>query len=392
MEKLPGRPGLLLFSVLGFAAFLLVLFSSCTSLKTDADISVLSDVADTVLEEAEGCTRSEIAWKQPDEAAGEVLEASGETPEKGATPGKRAPEKGAPGKPSFVNFSDRMDPGLRPAGEPRWSIARAGEASVDSSLLLGGRGFFEGDRNRFYFFKPADWDGEKAILFVPGFGVSDFAFCFLQDLFREELERGYAVLVYNLPFHLDRVEPGKEEGQGLFTGSVQANLEIIRTMSEELNQGYLYLKEELGVQRLGGWGGSIGAAALSLLAAGRGFDHISLFIPVLNWNTLIFHPEFEGVVKTITGPECSRQQLSDLFLLISPVSYRPKLPSDRIMIQYARHDQLTPSRVVREYAAKRGIDRLHEYPESHSTILLNRNVYRDYAAFLQAMGRGQKRE
>ncbi len=114
-------------------------------------------------------------------------------------------------------------------------------------------------------------------------------------------------------------------------------------------------------------------------------------IPVLNWNTIIFGPVFKEVRQKLISRYCSEDILRKAFRLISPVEYDLNIPAERVLIQYVRYDQLTPSGTVAEYAEKRGIDNVHGYPESHATIFLNSSVYKDYAEFLKNKNTGEAR-
>ena len=218
-------------------------------------------------------------------------------------------------------------------------------------------------------------------MWVPGFGVNDFAFRFIKKFMREEFEQGYAVLFYNLPFHLDRMPEGSEKGEGLITGNVVKNLDNLHALSQELHMGCCFL-ESIGVERIGAWSASIGSSAVGVLAATREFDHMSMMIPIVDWNTLIFGPFLQDVREEIMGAYCSEGRLRRAYRLVSPVAYELKTPPERVFLQYAEYDQLTPAAAVEEYAKKRELGNITGYSESHATILLNSSVYRDYGRFL----------
>ncbi len=273
-------------------------------------------------------------------------------------------------------------------GKPRWKLRIPGGRTAASVRLSTDSPAF-GDRLVFDFYRPENWDGAGAILWVPGFGVSDFAFGFIRRFMEEELRQGYAVLFYNLPFHLDRVQPGRKEGQGLVTGNLVSNVRILRALTSELETGAAYL-QNAGVSRIGVWSGSVGAAAAGVLSADRDFDHICMMIPVVDWNTLIFHPVFNEVRHRLTNSLCGETTLRKAYDLVSPATHRPRTPPERILILSAEYDRLTPPDRIAEYAAARGITNVRVYPESHASILLNDGVYRDYALFLSNMTRGKE--
>ena len=61
------------------------------------------------------------------------------------------------------------------------------------------------------------------------------------------------------------------------------------------------------------------------------------------------------------------------------------VPSDRVQLLYARHDQLTPEALTLKYATTRGIAAVHGYDHSHATMLLAGDIRRDYREFLSKM-------
>ncbi|MBN2440031.1 MAG: hypothetical protein JXJ04_01755, partial [Spirochaetales bacterium] len=102
-------------------------------------------------------------------------------------------------------------------------------------------------------------------------------------------------------------------------------------------------------------------------------------------NTVIFNPAFTEVRKKLTNTYCDERTLREAYGLSSPVSYNMNVPPERIMILCAEYDQLTPPEIIVNYAKKRDINNIITYPESHTTILLNQSVYKDYAVFLHEM-------
>ena len=341
--------------VLIFTLVILVpslIFFSCSTIKKWVDIHSIREMEKQILMETETCSKEEVT----------AIFAQ---------------------KGRYTTFSSCGGLDYFIEGQPRWTIDSTGGKKILSSLLTIPSKQF-GSPALFYWYRPEDWDGKKAVIWVPGLGVSDFAFNFTKKFMHEELQQGYAVLFYNLPYHLDRIPEGKEAKEGLITGNVVKNLENLHALSEELNKGYCYL-ESIGVERIGAWSASIGSSALGLLAASREFDHISMMIPIIDWNTLIFSSLLKDVREKIMGEYCSEKELRKAYTLVSPAAYELKTPPERVLIQYAKYDQLTPASIVEAYAEEREIPNINIYRESHATILLNKSMYSDYARFLEKM-------
>ncbi|MBU2509891.1 hypothetical protein KJ966_01070 [bacterium] len=239
----------------------------------------------------------------------------------------------------------------------------------------------ENDIAHFYLYRKSNLSPQKAILWIPGFGVSDFAFRFIKEFFYAELEAGYAILFYNIPHHLNRIEEGYEMGQGLFTASHIGNLELIRHVCFEINTALDFLKKE-DYQSISGWGGSIGAAFLWLSSNSFAYDHLTLMIPIVDWNSLIFHPAMAGVVKSMVQSGLSEQLIRKTYEKVNPYTISSLTDPQNIQILYGLYDQFTPESKILNFARKWGITNTHGYNESHASILINDQMYRDYAQFL----------
>ncbi len=243
------------------------------------------------------------------------------------------------------------------------------------------------DRAVFYVYRNREWKGRDVILWVPGMAVSDLAFLFIKHFFKEELKRDYDVVFYVPPFHLERTEEGKKNGDGLFTANVERNIRIfldtvreLRTISE-----YLYGK---GVRSIGGWGGSIGSTMLLLTSQIIELDHLCIMIPVLDWETVFLNKTYmNGVMSSLNEKGFDEELLKEAYGLINPMRYRLNVTPDRMHILFADYDRLTPPKRIMDYAEKNGITKIISYKRSHATILLTRKLYKDCGHFLDSLKR-----
>lgn len=272
----------------------------------------------------------------------------------------------------------------------RWTV------SVPHLTVVGERLTFPAEegsalgQSYFYYFHPENTHYSKAILWAPGFGVSDFAFFFIKRFFQIELELGWSVLVWVPPFHLERQIRGKDAGEGLISPDLNALVADIETSVKELDQAFLWLTQS-GYERIGAWGGSFGAANLLLLAQNRAFDHLTVMIPLLDWNTLWASSPFMGIQNQFASAGIPAERVASVLASVSPrYGAPPKIQADRIQFLIADYDQLTPLAVTSEYLGRLGPPegpgpQVYRFKESHSTILINSGVYRAYREFLQAM-------
>ena len=173
----------------------------------------------------------------------------------------------------------------------------------------------------FYLYYRGDLRGKKTILWVPGYGVSDFASQFIRKLFTIELDHGYAVLFYTIPGHLERVHEGEKSGDALLSADPAVNLATVATVLGELETGMSFLRAR-GVESFSAWGGSMGAAFLLLLAEKERFDHLALMIPVLDWNSIMDSPGMDRVRSRLRAAGYPDQLVQRAYQAISP-HYRP---------------------------------------------------------------------
>lgn len=241
----------------------------------------------------------------------------------------------------------------------------------------------------FHLYYRGSLQGKTTILWVPGYGVSDFAFHFIRHIFLAALDRGYAVLFATIPGHLERIRPGEQSGEALLSADPVTNLRMVADFVGDLAAALVYMAER-GSRSYAGWGGSMGAAFLLLLSERIEFEHIALMIPVLDWSTILNHTELKPVLDRLATAGYDPPMVLEAYNPVSPVSRTLRTDPSRVLIQYAQHDQLTPEATTRAYADARGITQTIGYRESHASILLNRRLYRDYAAFLDRM-REQRR-
>jgi hypothetical protein len=245
------------------------------------------------------------------------------------------------------------------------------------------------NRGYFYYFHRKDQTSNRAILFAPGFGVSDFAFNFIRNFFEKELSQGWSVLVWVPPYHLERLKPKEKPGSGIVTEDPRDLLTAVSTSVGELALGVQWLRDR-GMTKIGAWGGSFGASVLLLYAQTYPFDHISVMIPLVDWRTLWESKELAPIRSSFLASGYTDESLHRAFSLISPNGAgmgAPKLqtPGNRIQFLVAVYDQLTPEPVVSSYAKSLGAE-VERFNESHSSILLNGAVYRAYGNFLGRMG------
>ncbi len=337
-------------------AFLIIgcLCVSCDAIRVSMDKSGLSDVAASVLDE----------WRTSSN-----LEISGYTRDLDVTKDVYVMP------PESITVSGRDNWLLDTKAVPGLIQERIGF----QSCIEKPDGSF--DESIFYTYRKGDWTSQKVILWIPGFGVSDFAFQFIRKFFYAELEHGYAIVFYNIPYHLERIAQGRKSGEGFISSDPVTNIKLFRSCLCEIRTIVAYIKEK-GITSVSGWGGSIGAALLWYSSASFSIDHMTLMIPIVDWNTIIFGDSFAKVIERYGKEGVDEYEVRRAYENIGPMFLEPGTKKERIQILYATKDQLTPEGSTLAFARKWGITNIKSYNESHATILCNESMYADYSLFL----------
>jgi acetyl esterase/lipase len=225
--------------------------------------------------------------------------------------------------------------------------------------------------------------GERpVILWVPGRGFAAIGLPFFQAMYERILARGYDLVVWIPPYHLMRQQDGADAGDGFLRVDVADNVQVFQRMTHELEAIVAWLHGQ-GVTTVGGWGGSVGGALLWQASATVPFDHLALMIPILDWRSFARDPpEMQSVQQRLHDAGYSDALLDEAYRRTSPAGVTSLVDPGRILLQYARSDQLTSEALSLDFARRHGILRVIGYERSHASMLLTPSLYSDYAAFL----------
>jgi hypothetical protein len=224
----------------------------------------------------------------------------------------------------------------------------------------------------------------KTVLFLPGLGVSELAFHFIDRLMIDILNRGYNLLLYIPPYHLIRGTGAEDENLLLFDADLTRTLDTFFAMVSEIRTGMALIRRDKPDQAaFEGWGGSLGAALLLEVSRHERIERANLMIPVLDWGTIITGE----ICGSICLPKLEEagfdlQLIERALAEMSPSGKPLSISPSNLMIQAAEFDQLTPLKKILDYGERKGIAKLKVYRKGHATMLLDRRLYRDYRDFL----------
>ncbi len=235
------------------------------------------------------------------------------------------------------------------------------------------------DKLVLYIYRQGEIKNSRVLLFIPGMGVSDFALIFIKNFFKEIIERGYTLAVYIPPYHLERMPEGTETGEGFFTHDTVRNSKMITGCTAEIRSVVEFFRSQ-NAGSISAWGGSMGASFLLLAAHFEKFSHLTVMIPVLDWNSLLLdNPGFCILKERLIVDGYNEETLRKLYYQVSPINYNLLTEPDRVLFMTAAYDQLTSLKLTEKYREKHHNPLIKIYSRSHSTILTDYDIYKDYA-------------
>lgn len=231
----------------------------------------------------------------------------------------------------------------------------------------------------FWVFRHGELGARPVVFWLPGNGFGPVAYPLVRGFYTRILDAGYDLAIWVPPYHVNRTTA---EERGILTANTAQNLDVLFASVSEVRTMVAHLRG-LGTPGFGGWGGSMGAAILWMVSSLEPFDFLSLMIPVIDWRTITVEPApMQALTARISAAGTTATTLAQAYLSVSPIAYSTLTKPERIQIQLAQFDQLTPQEVILEFADQRKILTVQSYPRSHATILLTPELYEDFGAFL----------
>lgn len=206
---------------------------------------------------------------------------------------------------------------------------------------------------------------------------------------------GCDVLLVTLPFHGRRQGRGSVlSGQGFFSGGLSWVNEAFGQAVMDIRTCVSWLQNERGVEQIGVTGISLGGFTSALLAATEPRLKFSIpNVPLASLADLVLEWEPIGSIMRaamlVTGT--SIKKVRKALAVTSPLTYRPVLDRERLMIIGGVGDRLAPPKHSRLLWDHWGRCRIHWFPGSH-IIHLDRGAYlRRMGRFLNEIGFNQDR-
>ena len=130
----------------------------------------------------------------------------------------------------------------------------------------------------------------------------------------------------------------------------------------------------------------MGASTLLLSTKFTDYKHISLMIPVVDWQASVLNNKhFSSFADSLILYGCDSALIIKVLRIMSPTMYNLPIKPAKVFVQYSKYDQLNSETVIKQFTRKNNIKNVKSYNTSHATILLSRKLYKDYAAFLDSV-------
>ncbi|NUP05964.1 MAG: alpha/beta hydrolase family protein [Polyangiaceae bacterium] len=246
-------------------------------------------------------------------------------------------------------------------------------------------------RNRFAHAR--HWRHDKparaAILAIHGFSADLYHFNEWFFSLPWLYKRGFDIVLVTMPFHGKRQTTFSPfSGHGFFAGGTNR-------INEALAQAVFDMRIlmdslfEMGIRQIGVTGMSLGGLATSLLACA---DERLAFaipnVPVVSVADLVLEWEpIATVIRTSLGAIGKDVRTARRMLATSsPLSFRPKLPKERLFIIGGVGDRLAPPRHARLLWDHWDRPRMHWFPGSHVLHLDRREYFRSMRRFFTELG------
>ena len=222
-------------------------------------------------------------------------------------------------------------------------------------------------------------DGPRPLLLaIHGFMADPYWLNVKFFALQQYYEQGYDVVLFTLPHHGLRAEDSTlYSGQGFFSSGMSGINESMGQAICDLRVLMRYLRRECGVEKIAVTGVSLGGWTSSMLASLHdALEAVIPNVPVCSPVDLLLEWQPAGaIVRTgLFGLRWSVRYLREIMAVTTPLTYKPKLPPERLMIIGGVGDRLAPPKHSRLLWDHWGRCRIHWFPGNH-VLHLDRGAY-----------------
>ncbi len=201
---------------------------------------------------------------------------------------------------------------------------------------------------------------------------------------------GFDVCLFTLPFHGPRqTKYSVFSGHGFFAGGINRINEAFAQGVHDFRILLDHFEHALGVKDVGVMGVSLGGFTSALLAAVEPRLRFAIpNVPVASVPDLVQEWEPLGTIirAAMKGYDVSLRDMRHMLAVSCPLTYRPLLPRERLMVIGGIGDRLAPPKHSRLLWDHWDRCRIHWFPGSHLVHLDRGEYLRQIARFMRDIG------
>jgi len=243
--------------------------------------------------------------------------------------------------------------------------------------------FPESNLARAYVYRQGAIGARPVLLWVPGQHVGDRDFVALHEFFDRAMARGFDVVCFVPPYHLERTPRGFGSGDAFLSTTFPDHLMAFAQELSDLRRLVAWLRAQ-GVRELGAFGSSMGGSmVLNLITWEPLFEFVAVMQPLIDWNGLLLRPEMKRVRQRMRAQGLSDEEIATAYQAVDPRASRPLISASRISVLGGRYDLLAPEGILMELAKSWGITRVRTYERGHAFLTLSTGPFRGFSESLE---------
>jgi hypothetical protein len=198
------------------------------------------------------------------------------------------------------------------------------------------------------------------------------------------LESGAAAYVLELPYHHRRTPAGSLSGDLFHTANLETTFRAVQQAVSDTRRLVKFL-HRAGASQVGILGFSLGAWIGALAACCEPqLNFAFLGMPPNHLNHVVWHSALGAqLCRRFAAQGWDENFTARFYDKLDPMSYRPLLPPEDLQLYAARFDSLLALEHVHALRRAWAMPSLRIYPDGHLTIMISRQLHRDFRRDLQ---------
>ncbi len=210
-------------------------------------------------------------------------------------------------------------------------------------------------------------------------GLMNVTLAAYRPFIKAVMENGAAAYALEMPYHHRRTPLGSISGDLFHTANLEMTFHAVQQAVSDVRRLLQILRQD-GAPRVGILGFSLGAWIGGLLACCEPeLDCAFLGMPPHDLNHLVWHSGLGAQLRRCFAAQGWNENFTAAFYdKLDPLSYRPLLLPEHLQLYAAAFDSLIPLERVQALRRAWSSPPLRIYPHGHLTIMISRQMHRDF--------------